>query len=177
MTDAREYGKALFLLSEDEGVTEEVRFDAECLQTLLSENPEYIRLLDTPALSKEERLSAIDESLATLNKYLKNLVKMFSEHNSVYMIPSALDGFLKEYAESRGIAEVEAVSAIPLTDSQISRLKERLSKETGKTVVLKNTVDASILGGMKLIGMGMQLDSSLKTRLEDISRSIRNTIV
>ena len=50
MTDAKEYGKALFLLTEEEQVTDMVLKDIKIAKDALLQNPEYEKLLDTPAL-------------------------------------------------------------------------------------------------------------------------------
>ena len=177
MTDAREYGRALYMLAEEENRCDEIRTDAEAVREILRDNPEYIKLLDTPALTKEERLLAIDESLASIDANLRNLIKILSEHHSVYMLPSALDGYFASYDEAHGIERVEAISAVPMLDEELERLKSKFEKETGKTIIIKNTTDPSLLGGMKLRGMGIQLDSSLKTKLETLERSIRSAVV
>ena len=60
---AREYGRALFMLTEEVGSTERVREDARCITELLSSNPEYSKMLDTPALSKPESMSSLRNPL------------------------------------------------------------------------------------------------------------------
>ena len=52
MTGASEYGKALFMLSEEEGKTESALAEIKAVADILKKNPEYIKLLDTPALPK-----------------------------------------------------------------------------------------------------------------------------
>lgn len=177
MTDAREYGKALFMLAKEEDIADIVKSDAECLRQLISDNPEYTKLLDTPAISKAERLNAIEESLSSLHVYLLNLVKMLAEKHSVYLLSSALDGYFSAYDEAYGIERVVAITAVEMTEGELERLKSNLEKQTGKTIIIKNTIDKSLLGGIKLRGMGIQLDSSLKTKLEQIEKSIRSAVV
>ena len=177
MTDAREYGRALYMLAEEENRCDEIRTDAEVVKELLRDNPEYVKLLDTPALTKEERLAAIDESLASVDANLRNLIKILSERHSVYLLHSALDGYFASYDKAHGIERVEAISAVPMLEDEIEKLKRKLEKETGKTIIIKNTTDPSLLGGMKLRGMGIQLDSSLKTKLETLEHSIRSAVV
>ena len=46
MTGAGEYGRALFLLCEEDGTTERVLEEFSVLVKLLSENPTYTKLLD-----------------------------------------------------------------------------------------------------------------------------------
>jgi F-type H+-transporting ATPase subunit delta len=56
-------------------------------------------------------------------------------------------------------------------------MKEKLAKMTGKTIIIKNTVDKSILGGVKLRYSGIQLDGSVKTRLDTFEKSLKNTVI
>ena len=81
------------------------------------------------------------------------------------------------YDKSRGIEHVEAVTAVAMTDAQISKMAEKLSAMTGKTVVIKNTVAPEILGGVKLRYSGTQLDGSVKTRLDSFEKSLKNTVI
>lgn len=177
MINAEEYGKALFLLSNEEGTEDEIRADAECVFELIRLHPDYVKLLDTPALTKSERLASIDESMAKINVHLKSLIKMLAEKHSVYLLPKALSGFFKAYDEYRGIVEAEVISAVALTEGEISRLSSVLEKKTQKIIRLKNTVDPTILGGIKLRYMGLQLDSSLQSTLTAIEQGIKSTIV
>ena len=55
MTAYNEYGRALFLIAEEEGRTSEIKDDLIAVYTVLKENPDYIKTLDTPAIPKSER--------------------------------------------------------------------------------------------------------------------------
>ena len=177
MTDAREYGKALFLLAKEIGAEEKVAEDVSTLLSVLKNDTEYLKLLDNPSLSKEERVKIADGAFSSLNEYLVNMVKIMTEKRLAHAIPSALDGFSLSYDEDRGIERVEAVSAIALEERQINALKIKLEKLTGKQIIIKNTVDPSILGGMKLRYMGVQLDGSVKTRLDGFEKSLKNLVI
>ncbi len=177
MINAIEYGRALFLLSEEVNNTERVREDVSILICAIKENPDIIKLLDTPAVSKAERLSVIDKILASVDVNLRNLVKMLAEKREAHSLLKVLEAYLSVYDEARGIERVEAITVIPLSDEQIKKLAVRLEKKTGKTIVITNTVDPSILGGIKLRYMGIQLDASLKTRLDGFEKMLADTII
>ena len=81
------------------------------------------------------------------------------------------------YDESRGILRVEAVTAIPLSDSQRDAMTKKLSLSLRKTVILTNTVDKSTLGGVTLRYSGVQLDGSVKTRLDKFEAALKNTVI
>ena len=177
MINAIEYGRALFLLTEEVGTTERVREDVSVLRSAVKENPDVIKLLDTPAVSKEERLAVIDKIMAGLDGHLTNLVKMLAEKREAHSLVKVLDAYLAVYDEARGIERVEVISAVALSPEQSERLRGRLERKTGKTIIIVNTVDRSVLGGIKLRYMGIQLDGTLKTRLDTFERALTETVV
>ena len=177
MTGAIEYGKALFLITEEDGKTKKVTRDVKIARSVFAENPDYARLLDTPALTKDERVGLVDKAFSGLDESLKNLIKIITEKHSAHNFVKIADAYLALYDESRGILQVEAVTAVPLTSEQSAALAKKVGALTGKTAILKNTVDPSILGGVKLRYGGTQLDGSVKTRLEKFEAALRETVI
>lgn len=177
MTDLTKYAEALFLLSDEEGVVSEVLEDLSVVNSVLNESPEYARILDTPSLSKDERLSLLESSFGGLNEYVKNVMKMLCQSHSVYAFSDLFTGFSKLYNEKLGIVEVEAVSSVPLTEEEKKRLEMALCSKLSKNVVLKNAVDKNILGGLVLRYGSVQLDSSLKMRLDSIKNELKKVVI
>ncbi len=177
MTGALEYARALYMLSEEVGTADAVADDARTVLSALSDNEGYTELLDTPALSTEKRIALIGEAFSSLDRNLVNLMKLLSEKRLSRLIPSVMKEYINEHDRARGIERVEAITAVPLTDLQVAALTEKLAKKTGKTIIVKNTVDKKILGGMKLRYMGKQLDGSLESRFEALEESLRTLVV
>ena len=177
MIDAKEYGKALFLLAQEEGTTDVVAEDLKTVQKLLRENPRYVKLLDTPALAKEEKLRLIDRAFSSLHETVLNLTKILCEKHSVYQFSRVADSYAVLCDEARGIERVEVLTAVAMTQQQISALTARLCRLTGKTVIIKNTVSPEILGGVVLRYAGKQLDGSLKARLEGFEKSLKEIVL
>ena len=177
MTDAKEYGKALFLITEEDGTTERVYAEIKSASSVVKKNPEYEKIIDTPALAKEERVGLIDEAFSQYSENLVNLMKILAERRSFHLFTKVADAYLAFYNEARGIEDVEAVTSIPLSPEQTAALAKKLGTLTGKTIVVHNTVDASILGGMKLRYSGIQLDGSVKTRLDKFEAALKDTVL
>lgn len=174
MAGKNEYASALFALALEDDMLEEVKSDLEALSDALNENPDYIRLLDTPALSKEERLTLIDEAFSSLCDSVRNLLKILCEKHAVYTVAELCSSFLSLYDERSGIERVEAVSAVALTDAQSDAIIKKLADMTQKKIILTNTVKPEILGGVILRYSGIQLDGSVKARLDSFSESLKN---
>ncbi len=177
MSAAIEYAKALFLLTEEENTTETVLSELSAICDIMRENPEYSRLLDTPALTKDKRISLIDEALGTFNEGLLNLIKILAEGRLTHIVPELCSRYYDLYCENRGILRAEAVTAVQMSDRQLDKMKARLEAETGKKVILNNKVDKNILGGVMLRYAGVQLDGSVKTRLDKFEAALTDTIV
>ena len=177
MASSKQYGKALFEITEELGVTERVLAEISAAASLFSASPDYPKLLDTPAVPKEERVELVEQALGSLDENLVNLIKILSEQHSTYLLPKISAEYSALYDESRGIERAEAVSALPMSDEQMARLQSKLEGMTSKKIKLKNTVDPSILGGLKVRFSGKQLDGSIKSRLDSFEESLRELVI
>ena len=175
--NAKNYGDALFMLAKELGEIDIVKNDFDTLGAVVEENSEYLKLLDTPSLSREERVKLVDTAFGTLNKNLVNLVKILAERRLVYLVAKIRQAYMLAYDEHYNIERVEAISAIPLSSEQINKLQLKLEKVTGKQIVVTNTIDPSILGGMKLRYLGIQLDGSIKTKLDNFEKSLKDLVI
>ena len=181
MTDlnngAKAYGEALFMLTEEMSETEAVLADARAVKDVIEANPSYLQLLDSPALSRDERIALIDKAFGTLNKSLVNLMKILTEKRLAHLLIKAIGEYEKSYEHSRGIERVEAISAVPLSEAQINRLKAKLEAITGKQIIVRNTHAPELLGGMKLRYLGIQLDDTVKSRLESFEKRLGELVI
>ena len=177
MTYENEYGKALFMLSEENGSTERVLSDVQTVSSILRENPEYVKLLDTPAIIKAEKLSLIDTAFSCVDETVRSLLKILCERRMSVMFSDIEKTFCAYYDRSRGIEHVEAVTAVAMSERQLAAMREKLAALTGKTIVITNTISPEILGGVKLRYDGKQLDDSVKTRLEKFEVGLKNTVI
>ncbi len=177
MIAKREYAKALFMLAEENSACDRVLLDLRIAVNAVLENKNYLELLDTPALSKDEKISLISDAFSSLDESVSSLIKILCEKRMSRILPEILKEYELLYDEKFGILKVEAVSARPMSEEQLTALKEKLEKERQKTVIITNKVDTEMLGGLKLRFSGIQLDGSLKTRLDKIEASLKSAIV
>lgn len=177
MSGAYEYGRAIFLIAKEEGRLDDYLSELNVVSSVLSENKEYVGLLDTPAISKKEKLSLIDTAFASLGDNVVSLLKLLCERHLIYSFSEVIKTYTSLYNEEMGIEEVTVITAIPLTSDRAERLKQRLSEITGKKIIISNTVDKGILGGIKIRYSGRQIDASLKTRLDEFEKKLSETVI
>jgi F-type H+-transporting ATPase subunit delta len=177
MTGMKEYANALFLLAKEDDAIEIIKEQMSEVLTVLKENPDYIKLLDTPAISKEERLKAIDTAFSSLSENLVSLLKILCEKHAVFSFDSIYNSYCALYDEHFGIEHVEAITAVAMTEEQLISLTAKLEATSGKKIVIKNTVSPEILGGVVLRYAGNQLDGSVKQRLESFEKSLKSVVI
>ena len=177
MINAKEYAKAMFLLSKEENKLPRFEEELSLLRELFTENPKYATLLDTPAVSESEKLSLIDEALSELDEHIVSFVKILASKRMTSLIPACVREFLTLCDEERGIENVEAITAIPMTEKQKNTLSEKLGRITGKTVRVKNVTDPSVLGGVRVRCKSIEIDGTFKTRLAELEGAIKKEIV
>ena len=167
----KEYGEALYELCAEENCAQEIGAQLDMVCSLFREEPKYLRILQDPALPKGERLTMLDEAFrGNVHPYLLNFLKILCEKSAVGLLPGCAGQFHALYNEERGLLPVTATSAVALTEAQKKALTEKLSKLTGKAVLLDNRVDESLLGGIKVNYDGKELDGSVAGRLEALRR-------
>ena len=173
---AKTYGDALYDLAAEEKLDQQLMEEVAVMAQAFKENPEFVTLLSTPALKKEERLSVLDQSFGEkVHVHVLNFMKILVENGTVAEFPGCADQFRRRYNKDHNIEEITAVTAIPLNEELFAQLKAKLESVTGKTVLLQNKVDASVLGGVRLEMEGTQLEGTVANQLTALRRLLGGT--
>lgn len=177
MISCKEYGKALYMLADEENIVDTVFDQVNLIKSILKENPEYIKLLDTPAVPNDEKIGLIDSAFGGADEIVLNFIKILCLKKSVYQFEKCASEYMKLYDVSKGIVRAVALTAVPMTEEQVLLLKTKLDQITGKTVILENRVDSSIIGGVSVRMPDVQLDGSIKNKLKNFRESLGSVIV
>lgn len=172
------YGEALYDLARSESAEEEIHGQLQVLRDAFSQEGDFIRLLCSPNLTKEERVRILDDSFrGKVHAYVLNFLKILTEKGYMRSFSDCVSAFTQHYNDDHNILPVTAVTAVAMAQSQLGALTGKLAGLTGKTVVLKNKVDTSVMGGVRLDYDGRRLDDTVSHRLDDIRSLLKNTAV
>ena len=172
------YGQSLYDLAAEENLTEKILGEMETVRGILRENPDYITLLSEPSVPKNERLTLVDQAFdGSLSAYHLNFIKRLIEKGLLREYSACYKRFRRSYNEAHGIAEALVTSAVSLSDSQLSQLKEKLEKISGKKILLVQKTDPDILGGVRVDLEGQLFDGSVKGRLSELRRKVDETVI
>lgn len=168
------YGEALFELAQESNELDNIRQEVNAVKNAFLENPELLKLLNHPKIVKEEKVKVIENIFtgrvsADIVGFL-TLIVTKDRYNQIYDI---LEYFEHRYKEYKGIGVAYVTSAVELNDQQKKSIEERLLSTTKYDVVEANyVVDKSILGGLIIRIEDRVVDSSIKTQIEELEKSL-----
>ena len=179
MTGAADvYGEALYDLAKGENLETRILEELSVLEESFGKEPEFLRLLSNPGISKQERCGVVDAVLkGNAHPYVGNFLKLLTEKGYARQFFQCVKAFRTHYNNDHGILPVVAVTAAPLTRAQMDKLTEKLAALTGKTVELANRLDEAVIGSVRLEYSGHLMDDTLQHRLESIRRTLKNTVL
>ena len=179
MTEAANaYGQALYDLAKAEGLADQILTQLLMLEESFGQEPDFLRLLQSANLSKQERCGIIDDSFkGELHIYVVNFLKILTEKNYARHFPGCVQAYRRQYNLDNDILPVTAVTAVALTKEQSDRLSSKLAAITGKKIDMLNRVDPGVLGGVRLDYDGKRLDDTVSNRLEAVRAVLRNTVL
>ncbi len=172
------YGEALYELACSEGLDKAILDELKVLDESFHQEPGFVKLLCSHSVSKQERCQVLDDSFrGKVNQYLLNFLKILTEKGYMHHFTHCCEAYTRHYNEDHNILSVRAVTAVPLTDKQAQALTQKLTRMTGKTILLDNRVDATCLGGVRLDYDGRRLDDTICHRMESIRELLKNTVL
>lgn len=172
------YAQALYSLAKEESRSQEVLEQLKVLKGSFSLEPDFIRLLSSPKVSKEERCRIVDESFrGKVHPYVLNFMKLLTEKGYMRHFEDCCKAYQALYNQDNGILVVQAVTAVALNESQSERLSGTLARITGKTIELENRIDPDCLGGIRVEYDGKCVDDTVAHRLEEMGRMLKNTVL
>ncbi len=167
------YGQALYLLAKEEALGKQILEELSALEDAFRREPDYLRLLHSPTLPKQERCALLDTGFrGQVHPYVLNFLKILTEKGCIRHYFDCCDAFREEYYRDNGILPVTAVTAVPLTQAQSERLQGKLHTVTGKAIVLTNRIEPQVLGGVRLHYDSSQLEDTLAHRLDRIRAAL-----
>ena len=172
------YAQALYDLAAEEGLCKDLLEQLTVLDGIFQEQPEYLRLLSAPNVSKQERCDLLSRSVGeNAHPYVLNFLKILTQRGYIRHFHDCCKEFSRLYDAAHGILAVQAVTAIALDEIRQGKLKEKLEKLTGKEIRLTNKVDPKCLGGVRLNYDGKLVDGTVAGNLDSIRGALMHTVL
>jgi F-type H+-transporting ATPase subunit delta len=168
------YGDALFELALEENKIDSLQEEVDAVLIALRENEDLSKLMNHPKITKEEKVALVEDIFkGRVSMELTGLLRMVTQKGHYNQMQSVLEYFLGRVKEHKNIGTAFVTTAVELYDAQKAAVEKRLL-ETTKYVEFEihYRVDAAVIGGMVIRIGDRVVDSTIKTKLHDLTREL-----
>lgn len=172
---AKRYATATFDLSKEQKALVTLEKDIVTINSLLSENADFVIFLNSPLLKRKEQIGAVSEIAKNLglSKALTGVLSLMAEKKRLSIVPYLITELSKLISQEKGELTAEIISATKLTIEQNKKLVEILSSFTGKIVKLDSMTDKQIIGGLIVKVGSRMLDTSIRAKLLSLQTTMK----
>jgi len=172
---AGRYAAALFELAKEQKQLDQVERDVRTFQSLLEGSADLARLVRSPVISAEAQARALEAVLARagISGFTGNFLKLIVRNRRLFAVADMLRAFLSLLARERGEVSADVASAHPLSGEQMQVLADSLKASIGRNVQIRTRVDPNLLGGLIVKVGSKMIDSSLRTKLNNLKVAMK----
>lgn len=168
------YSKAFFDLSKDKEKTEDHMKDLSYVGEVLKENPKLRDILNNPNIDKNDKKELLSKIFLDIDGYTKNFLAILVDKSRFSDIDPIIRAYTKQYDGFHNISRGIVYSTESLSEEEIESLRKVLSNKFQKKVELENRIDEELIAGISVKLDGKVIDNSIKARLENLRRSLKN---
>jgi len=174
-TMAGRYAAALFELAKDQRQLDQVERDLAALAQMLDASGDLRRLVLSPVITTHDQAKAFNAILAKAGVagLVSNFVNLIVRNRRLFALRDMIQAFRALLARERGEVNANVTSAHPLTPEQMQALADSLRISIGKNVRIETRVDPNLLGGLVVKVGSRMIDSSLRTKLNNLKVVMR----
>lgn len=169
------YALALYSLKKEKDELLDTQLVVKELIKIIKDNPDFLVLISDQKIAKEERIIINEKVFASIDDDIRNLINVVIENNRGKYLLEVFNDFNSLVNEYRGVKEGLCYSAFPLKEEELEKISSSLSKVENHPIELKNIVDPSLIGGVKVVINDHIYDGSLKHHIESMKANLLNS--
>ena len=169
---ARTYARALFDTAKEHGKLDEIREELDSFVATIREVPELQALIRNPELDPPAKAEALAAVLQGADEILRNFARLVAEKGRAPMLEEIAREYDALVAAEEQILNVELTTAFELSDGEANAIIKQIEEASGRRVEAERTVDPDLIGGVVLKVGSLEVDSSVRGRLERLRREL-----
>jgi len=139
------------------------------LRKVLGANPALPRLLEKPAILKEDKLALLRRVFeGRLSPLMLNLALLLVDKHRGGNWDGVLEFFIKRVEDKRGIRSAQVTTARALMADERIRLQDSLERFTGAKLRVEYRQDPEVLGGVLFRAGDLMIDSTIRGFLKEL---------
>ncbi|MBQ8813917.1 MAG: ATP synthase F1 subunit delta [Lachnospiraceae bacterium] len=170
------YGDALFDVAVENKSVSELDREAAAVIDIIGNNPEFLKLLKHPNVTKEEKVQVIETVFAPrVSGEMYGFLRVLVDKDRQGQVVEILQYFTERVKEYRRIGVVYITSALPLGADQKKKIEKKVLETSGFAALEPHySVDEKLIGGLVIRIGDRVVDGSVRHKLDQLTRDLRN---
>ena len=166
----------MFAVASEENRMDEFFEAAVGLTEVLRTNEDFGKLMSHPKIMKEDKVKIIEETFdGRIPKEMVGLMTLMVTKSREEDFLAVFDYFVELVKEEKKIGKADVTTAVALNSEQKAKVEKKLLSTTKyETFEMNYHVDESLIGGMIVCIGDRVVDSSIQTKLNNLSRNLRS---
>lgn len=181
---SKTYGEALFQIAMDartdntagngSGAADDLFAQVQQVSAILQDNPDFDKLMLHPGIPKQEKVAAMEAVFkGRVSDALTGLMDVVIRKERYGDLQEIFGYFIDKVKAARGIGVAYITTAVELTDKQKADTVAKLLETTSyQSIESQFSVDESLIGGMVIRINDRVVDSSVRSKLDDLTRQL-----
>ena len=166
-TIARPYAEALFRVAKTGDLATWSSLAGEMAQ--VASNADFQALAHNPKIAHVDVVNTLLSAIKTpISTEARNFIDMLVDNGRLSLLPEIASQFQALKNAQEGAADAAIVSAFELSSAQVDALIATLEKKFGRKLNPKVSVDASLIGGVRVVVGDEVLDTSVRAKLQQM---------
>jgi len=172
---AARYATAIFELAKDGKKLKALEGDINTLDASLTDSADFNALINSPIYTREQQGEAITAIAGKmkLSPIVKNTLGLMAANRRLFVLPQLVATLRDLIADEKGEVTAEVTSAKALTKAQSDKLAKTLKASVGKDVIIKSSVDETLIGGLIVKVGSKMIDTSIKSKLDNLQNAMK----
>jgi len=174
---AGRYASSLFELADAGKQIDSVTSDLDSLDAMIGGSEDLRKFLYSPVISRIEQGKALSIIVkkAKFIDLTSNFITVVANNRRLFVLPAIIIAFKVILSQHQGEVTAEVITASGLSKKQLTTLGASLKKAIGSKVTINASVDHELLGGLVVKIGSRMVDSSLRTKLQQLRLAMIGT--
>ena len=173
---SKTYGEALFGVAMESGEAKAGELMEEILSVreILVQNPEFDGLMKHPAIPKQEKLLVVRNVFkGRVSDELESFLEIIVSKERYRDLDAVFTYFIDRVKEQQRIGIAYVTTAVELTVGQKNAVEAKLLETSGyRKMEMNYSVEPAIIGGMIIRVGDRVVDSSIRTKLDGLTKQL-----
>lgn len=169
----RRYALALYQVAEEKGKVDEYLDDLRQIVEIIENSEDFQQIIKHPQInSSKKKQTFISLFRGKVDEELLSFLLILIEKDRILYLKEKLNQMEKIHLERKNTLEAIVKTVLPLDNNQRENLKSKLSAKYDKTIILREELDSSIIGGVYVRVGNYVIDGTIKSKFDEMKKAV-----